>query len=77
MVALALSHALAGPSEVRAGALHVSSAEEVTRRSCRGFPDEPVSPVSPVAVLLHPARMSAKAARTVGREINRAFVSSL
>ena len=62
VVVPALSQALAGPSELKAGAVHVPSAEEVTRRSFRGFPAEAASPE---AALLHPARSRATAARTV------------
>jgi hypothetical protein len=69
----ALSHALAGPSDVRAGALHGPSTEEVTRRSCNGVPGEPLP--LPVA-LLHPARRATTAARTATRATDWLCISS-
>src|SRR5665811_1012573 len=63
MVVPALSHALPGPSDVRGGALHGPSAEDVTRRSCSGGVGEPPSPLA----ALHPATMDATETRTVRR----------
>ena len=69
----ALSHALPGPSDVRGGALHGPSAEDVTIRSCSGGIGEPPSPLA----ALHPATMDATATATVRRAKDRVRMSSV
>ena len=49
VVTRALSHALAGPSELRAGALHAPPTEDTTRRSCNDFPGKAAAPITAVA----------------------------
>jgi len=66
-----LSHALAGSYDDRAGSLHLPCTEEITRRSCSGFPGDLVLPV---AVLLHPARRIATAAKTAKRTSRQALI---
>lgn len=74
VVVPALSHALAGPSELRFGAVQVPSTEELTRRCCSGFPG---ALASPLALLTHPARSTETVARTTKWTENRGFISSL